>query len=108
MQTLADAMKIMDRDCLHWSFEDNAESAARAARAYCPKLADKIDQINALIPTIDFGMINGEPNPNNGHMSHYILFGRSYTRIIKVTIIKTYPPFSKWTPKQFKELEAQL
>ncbi len=108
MQTLAEAMKVMDRDCLFWSFEEKAEPALRIAREFNPKIARRIEQINAIIPVEDWGNLNGQPNPNNGSMSHMILFGRSYSRIMKVRIITTYPPFSSWTPKQFKELFDKL
>lgn len=51
-----------------------------------------IDSINAHLPPMDFGICNGQPNPNNGRSHHFFQIGNEGSRVIYLHVIHAYMP----------------
>ena len=62
--------------------------------------------VNKIVPPIDFGNINGEPNPNNGRSFHTFTVGQEYSRVVYVTVIKGY--IKGWTDGDYRILARRL
>jgi len=46
--------------------------------------------IDNVIPRMNFGTLNGQPNPNDGRTCHTYRIGREYSRVIYVTVPHLY------------------
>lgn len=49
-----------------------------------------INRINDLIPPMNFPLVNGFPNPNNGRTHHTFSIGNEGSRVIYLEIVKAY------------------
>lgn len=56
------------------------------------RLAELITKIGQMVPPMQYGLVNGEPNPNNGRTHHEFYVGREYSRVLYLEIVKTYMP----------------
>jgi len=62
------------------------------------RLAELILELGKMIPPMQYSMINGEQNPNNGRTHHKFYVGREYSRVIYLEIVKAYmPKYWDWT-----------
>jgi hypothetical protein len=93
------AALVLDEHALRYQVEltpDEAIDFAANLRDYneatASRLTALVQRINDLIPPMDFGLLNGEPNPNNGRPHHTFRMGREYSRVLYVCIVKSYLP----------------
>jgi len=67
-------------------------------------VSNLVKRVNALIPPMDFG----GTNPNNGQPFHTFDIGKEYSRVVYVSVVKTYFKLMKKEvdlPAIFKRLE---
>ena len=100
---LAALRGMLKSDFLHWRADvlpDEAEDYFRHFHTnttrdiYVYSVEEAVRQINAMIPPMDFGLLNGEPNPNNGHPHHWYSVGRENSEVLYLHIVKSYLPRS--------------
>jgi hypothetical protein len=52
------------------------------------ELRAMLKELDAAMPKMDFGMLNGRPNPNNGRMAHRYKIGKEYSRVVYLETAK--------------------
>ena len=70
-----------------------AEARAFALRANShPQPAEELramlKELDAAMPKMDFGMLNGRPNLNNGRAAHSYKIGKEYSRVVYIECAK--------------------
>lgn len=83
MNSILDGFRILDQNCLHFRVRFDSKESKKIA-----DLKNFIEQINGLIPLMNFG---GD-NPNNNNPHHTFDIGREYTRVIYINVVKAYMP----------------
>lgn len=55
-----------------------------------------IKEIDGFLPRMNFGMLNGRQNPNNGHAFHTYTIGKEYSRVLYLNAPKLYAKDFNW------------
>ena len=89
----------LDEDANHWTLElrpvEALEFCARCTwrnEASPLRLVTLIEDIDNLIPPMNYGKCNGKDNPNNGKTHHTFTVGRENSRVLYLNVIKAYMP----------------
>ena len=86
--TQIEAMLALDKTpALHWRVECNpCEAYVFALEAKDSPLRQVIEEVNRLIPRIDYGPENG----NTGATIHTFYIGKENSRVVYIDVVKTY------------------
>lgn len=94
-KSLAPALEL-DKTSLQFRVGFNPPTARRfadlgTAHGICPRdLRNMIREIDGLLPRMDYGNLNGKPNPNNGRAFHTYAIGKEYSRALYLSAPKLY------------------
>lgn len=109
-----DALNEVDERFLHYRVLFGPEDALTFVRqrpeynlATPERLEELITDIGRMVPPMQYGIINGQPNPNNGRTHHEFYIGREYSRVLYLEIVKTYMP-KYWNWETFDHDLKQL